>query len=200
MPDAAAIGPGWLVLVVGPSGAGKDTVLAYARNAVRDNPHIHFPSRVVTRASDPTEAVVAISEEEFARAEAAGAFALSWCAHGLGYGVPGSVNDLIRRSRTVVANVSRTVVETARQRYANCHVVLIDAAPEIRAARLAARGREHGPGLLERLRREPAIGGVLRADLVVVNDGPIEAAGDALVAAICSLHPANGTDRLLASR
>lgn len=199
MPDAGRIGPGWLVLVVGPSGAGKDTIIAYARERLRDDPHIHFPSRVVTRVSDPTEAVVAIAEAEFARAEAAGAFALSWRAHGLAYGVPGSVDDLIRRSGTVVANVSRTVVETARERYANCHVALIEAAPEIRAARLAVRGREGGAALLERLHREPAIGGALSADLVVVNDGAIEPAGEALLATLRGLSPAAGADPPCAS-
>lgn len=183
------------MLVVGPSGAGKDAVIAHVRNALRGEPHIHFPARIVTRASDVTEAVIAVTEAEFVRAEAAGAFALSWRAHGLAYGVPGSVNDLIRRGETVVANVSRTVVEAARQRYANCRVALVDAPPDLRAARLAARGREDGADLLGRLHRELPAGDPLRVDCVIVNDGAIEIAGEALVAAIRSL----GADRLPAS-
>lgn len=45
------IGPGRLVLVVGPSGAGKDTVLTLARDACRGT--VLFPRRVVTRPASP---------------------------------------------------------------------------------------------------------------------------------------------------
>jgi ribose 1,5-bisphosphokinase PhnN len=49
------IGPGKLVLVVGPSGAGKDTLLSLARAACADDPTIVFVQRLVTREDSSAE-------------------------------------------------------------------------------------------------------------------------------------------------
>jgi len=55
-----------LVLVVGPSGAGKDTVIEGARAALGDDTRFRFVRRVVTRPVDPGgEAHEAVSEKVF---------------------------------------------------------------------------------------------------------------------------------------
>ena len=84
----AAIGPGRLVLVVGPSGAGKDTLLRLAQAACADDANIVFPRRVVTREASDAENNDQMSAEAFREAASQGAFAITWQAHGHAYGLP----------------------------------------------------------------------------------------------------------------
>src|SRR5262249_34921393 len=120
------IGPGRLVLVVGPSGAGKDTLIDLARARLQDAGSVVFPRRVVTRAAagEPHDTM---DVETFDNAARAGVFALTWDAHDLRYGIPAEIDGHIRAGRTVVCNVSRAIVAQARERYAEVRVVLVTA-------------------------------------------------------------------------
>lgn len=167
---AGAIGPGRLVLVVGPSGAGKDTLLRLAQAACVDDHNVVFPRRVVTRASSADEDNIAVSPDEFARARDHGDFAIHWDAHGHSYALPLEINDDIRAGRAVVVNVSRTVIAALRQAYANVVVVAITAPPEVLAERLALRARHSDGNIADRLTRsvdDPAA----QADVTIVNAG-----------------------------
>ncbi|CAN0485582.1 unnamed protein product, partial [Phaeothamnion confervicola] len=135
------IGPGRLVLVVGPSGAGKDTIIAGAKAACAGNPCIVFPRRIVTRATSASEDHDTLNEAAFDQAVVDGGFAFHWQAHGLKYGIPLGIDDDIRAGRTVICNVSRSVVDDVRTRYENVDVMLVTAPMEILAARLAGRSR-----------------------------------------------------------
>jgi phosphonate metabolism protein PhnN/1,5-bisphosphokinase (PRPP-forming) len=162
---------GTLFLIVGPSGAGKDTLIAAARAAL--DARFAFPRRVITRPVDPDgEDHEATDAATFAVRERAGAFALSWRAHGLAYGIPASIVEQLAAGTHVVANVSRAVVAAARARFSRIHVVLVTAAPEVLRARLAARGREAGAAIDERLGRVQDV----TADSVIVNDDAAETA------------------------
>ena len=167
-PDA--IGPGRLVLVVGPSGAGKDTLIGGARAALSDDPAVVFPRRTVTRAATPFEDHDTMSPEEFRRAVAAEKFALWWDAHGHSYGIPASVDGDIRAGRAVVCNVSRTIVGFARHRYTSAVVVQVTAPAHVLAARLAQRQRDSDGNLDQRMARVPT-GAEIEADVVIRNVG-----------------------------
>lgn len=161
-----------LVLVVGPSGAGKDTLIALARAACKDNPAIVFPRRVVTRPASPFEDNDSLSEEDFVRVESAGRFALSWQAHGHRYGIPAGIEEDLGAGRVVVCNVSRTVVGEAASRWP-VTLVLITAPPEVLAARLASRQRVSDGPLPSRLNRSTTLEAHIRPDLVIDNtEGP----------------------------
>lgn len=180
---AGAIGPGRLVLVVGPSGAGKDTLLRLAQAACADDPNIVFPRRVVTRAASADEDNIAVSPDEFARACEHGDFAVHWDAHGHAYALPLEINDDIRAGRTVVVNVSRTVITALRRAYANVVVVAITAPPDVLAQRLAARARRSDGNIAERLSRSVDDSSA-NADVTILNAGSADYHGRQLVRVI----------------
>lgn len=166
------------VLVVGPSGAGKDTLIRLARETLAAEARYLFPRRLVTRPPSTDEDNETVSEEEFARGEAEGRFALSWQAHGLGYGLSAEAGRLAREGRVVVCNVSRRIVEEARKRFEGTRVVEVTAPPDILAKRLAARGRAEDGALSARLaRRAPVV-----PDLILANTGRPQVAAEHLVA------------------
>jgi ribose 1,5-bisphosphokinase len=181
------IGPGRLVLVVGPSGAGKDTLIDLARAALRDDASVVFPRRVITRAAsgEPHDTMDA---DAFEKAAHAGAFALTWDAHDLRYGIPAGIDAHIRAGRSVVCNVSRTIVATARERYADVRVVLVTAPADVLAARLAARARGSDGDLARRLARSDGFAAPA-VDCVITNVGAPDAAATALIAAIAAARP-----------
>ena len=169
----AAIGPGRLVLVVGPSGAGKDTLLGLAKAACADDRNIVFPRRLITRAASASEDNEEISADAFQRALADGDYALHWEAHGHRYALSQVIDDEIRAGRTVIANVSRTVISAARRYYTNVVVVSITAPPDVLAARLAMRGRASDGQLAQRLARTVDETNAT-PDFTIVNSGTAE--------------------------
>lgn len=149
-----AIGPGRLILVVGPSGAGKDTLLNLAKVACADDANVVFARRVVTREASAFENNEQISVEDFRQAQSNGAYTVQWEAHGHCYGLPRAIDDDIRAGRTVIANVSRTVIATMRESYERVVVVSITAPPQVLAERLAMRSRSSDGQIEHRLNRK----------------------------------------------
>jgi ribose 1,5-bisphosphokinase len=178
---SAPLRHGAFVAVVGPSGAGKDSVISYARERLAAEDGVLFVRRVVTRPSDAAEDHDTLDEAAFLAAEKGGAFALSWEAHGLRYGLPAGIDAAIARCRVAVANVSRAILPRLCQRYAMVAVVEIGAAPEVLANRLAARGRESSAAVSARLARSAPVEAPGAGVTSVDNSGPLEVAGERFV-------------------
>jgi len=178
-----------LVLVVGPSGAGKDTVLGMARQALAGDPRFRFVRRVITRPhSGSSEDHEAVSEAAFARRT----FALRWQAHGLHYGIPLDVIDDLARDLVVVANVSRGVIAEAAANFP-VRVIEVTAPSDILAKRLAERGRESANDVADRLARTVPVPDRVDVDTIVNDRTPAEAADRfiaALIRAASSVLPA----------
>ncbi len=177
---------GRLIAVVGPSGVGKDTVIA---GLVAARPDLHRVRRAITRdAGAGGEAFTPLSVAAFETEEARGRFALSWRAHGLAYGIPAGVRDVLGAGRDAVANLSRGVLDDARAAFPGLVVLALSASPGILAARLAARGRETAADVEARLARAGAYEVSGDDVLRVVNDGPVDVTVDRVLAA---LYPDN---------
>ena len=176
---------GTFVAVVGSSGVGKDTIMAYASARLGDR--LVQVRRVVTRETDGgSEDHDSMSFEQFEAAADEGRFALSWSAHGLHYGLPVTLEDDLREGRLVMANLSRSVIPQVMERYPTALVVEITADRDVIAARLARRGREDAEEIRERLDRSVPVrlpSSTVRID----NSGPREIAGDRLVAVLMDL-------------
>jgi ribose 1,5-bisphosphokinase len=173
---------GRLIYVMGPSGAGKDALLAYARERLMGEP-VLFAHRYITRPSGHGEVHVALSVEEFAARSLLGLFALEWSSHSLRYGIGIELDAWLARGCTVVVNGSRQYVQHALTRYPQAEVIHVDAAPHILEARLGARARESVEQVAARLARRAPFslpGGVRYATLD--NSGELGEAGEALIA------------------
>jgi ribose 1,5-bisphosphokinase len=168
-----------LVLVVGPSGAGKDTLLNVARSSLADDARFRFVRRVITRPADPDgEDHEPVTEAEFSARD----FALQWQAHGLHYGIPVDIVDNIAAGVVVVANVSRAVIAQAATRFP-VRVIEVTAPPSILAQRLAARGRETAADVTARLARTiPLPNGI--AVETVMNDAAPDIGAERFLAAL----------------
>lgn len=178
---------GGLFAVVGPSGAGKDSLMYAARSRL---PEVHLVRRVITRPEEAGgENFEGVSVTEFDRRLADGAFALHWHAHGLRYGIPSEVHELVGAGRLVLFNCSRAMLTDAAQVFPDqLRVIHLSARREILAQRLAARGRETAADVEKRLDRArlplPAGLNVIEID----NSGALEDAVDRFLRALQPLR------------
>ncbi|AHL74297.1 ribose-phosphate pyrophosphokinase [Stutzerimonas stutzeri] len=167
---------GRLIYLIGPSGAGKDSLLQAAREPLRAR-GCRVARRVITRSAEAVgEDAIAVSESEFEQLRGSGAFALAWHANGLHYGISRKIDDWLAAGEHVLINGSRGYLAEARQRYPQLQPVLLTVALPILRERLLARGRESLEEIEARLARNELFqstaeqGGTQLLD----NSGPLE--------------------------
>ena len=176
---------GRVIYVMGPSGAGKDTLLAFARTRL-SNSRVAFAHRYITRPADAGgENHIYLNHEEFSARAESGFFALQWESHGLRYGIGIEIEAWMARGFSVVVNGSREYLSRAAERYPTLKAVLINAHTDVLAERLAARGRETIEEVRARLARKVPLALPARLAISEIdNSGALEHAGYALIDAL----------------
>ncbi|MHB9797210.1 phosphonate metabolism protein/1,5-bisphosphokinase (PRPP-forming) PhnN [Pseudomonas sp. MT3] len=162
--------PGRLIYLMGPSGSGKDSLLQAAAVplAARD---CRIARRVITRSAEARgEDARPVTGEEFERLEQAAAFAMSWRANGLYYGIPREIDDWLAAGHDVLVNGSRKYLPRARELYPQLLAVLLRVSPDVLRARLLARGRESLPQVEARLARNAHFADGLPGPLVELDN------------------------------
>jgi ribose 1,5-bisphosphokinase len=180
---------GALVYVMGPSGAGKDSVLDRARAMLAADLPVVFAHRYITRPADTGgENHVALSRAEFALRRTHGLFAFHWQAHGNDYGIGHEIHAWRRAGLTVVVSGSREHFRTMDGVDKDTVPVLITAPAGRLKERLLKRGREDAATAAERLRRGLADDLDVAGAVTIVNDGALDEAAQAFVRLLATLR------------
>lgn len=180
---------GKLFYVIGPSGAGKDSLLRSARERLAGEPRVVFAHRYITRPVELAgENHIALSPAEFSARLRNDLFALHWHSHDLDYGLGREIDDWLARGLNVVMNGSRAHLGEASRRYPEAlHPLLVRVDPGVLRGRLTARGRETPEQIEERLAGALAFEGLAHPRLLTLdNSGALELAVDQLVRILIS--------------
>src|SRR5262245_10125499 len=187
MPQTPVQGP--LVYVMGPSGAGKDSVMGRARALRPADAPVVFAHRYITRPAETGgENHVALSAAEFALRRAHGLFAFHWQAHGNHYGIGREIYAWRSAGLTVVVSGSREHFQKLDGLDDGTYPVLITAHGERLAERLASRGREDAQAAALRIGRSEAYAISDPRLVTIVNDGALDAAAEAFVSLLATLQ------------
>lgn len=174
---------GRLIYLIGPSGSGKDSLLHAARERLAAH-GCRIARRVITRSAEALgEDALGVSPAEFEQLQGEGAFAMSWHANGLAYGIPRQIDDWLAAGQDVLVNGSRAYLREARQRYPELIGIVLTVNLEVLRERLRKRGRETPEQIEQRLAR---------------NGLFIDHAADVLHSLDNSSHLAQAVDQLLA--
>jgi len=186
--------PGYWVMVCGPSGAGKDSVLDWARAALDGHDRIRFARRMVTRATHASCDHEESSVTAIQALERSGGLAWYWQAHGLHYGVRAEYAGQVAEGHIVVVNGSREHAGTLGGR-PDVRCVMVTAPSSVLNQRLQRRGREDEIGVLLRMQRNMLLPQP-PADLIIINEAGLEKAGQELRDYLLELESANTNPRV----
>ena len=160
-----------LFYLIGPSGAGKDALLAYAREHLLGSVPVLFSHRYITRPSRTGgENHIALTQVEFDQRQQLGLFALSWQSHQYAYGIGVEIDVWMQAGAHVVVNGSREYLLQASQRYPQMQVILLEVSEAVIRQRLVERGRETAQEIEARIAHNQQLPPVEHPHLHILNN------------------------------
>ena len=171
--------------VVGPSGAGKDTLLDGAREKLFGLDNWHFVKRYINRPHTAGgEDHIEVNTKTFQTLVQEDAFVLHWQAHELHYGITKDIIGRTRNGVNVIANLSRSAIADAAHKLARVHVIYVTASNEVLSKRLKNRGRETHDNIEKRLKRVAAQIPDGTEMTVILNNSTIDEGIEAFIGAL----------------
>jgi ribose 1,5-bisphosphokinase len=168
-----------LIYTMGPSGAGKDSLLAWLKTKLHPQAPVHFARRTIDRPVQPGgELHESVDASIFKHLRDQGTFSMHWAANGLQYGVRHTELDGLGPDQWVMVNGSRAYLPHALLRFPGMTVLHITARAEVLRSRLLARQRETSAMVEARVQR--AIAFETPPDcrmLEIYNETSLDAAG-----------------------
>ncbi len=179
---------GLLVYLVGPSGAGKDSLLEAAKNYFVEGitpagyPCVHFAKRYITRPSEASnETHIELTPLDFTVRSQKGDFVMEWHRHGLSYGIGREILAFLKQGGMVVMNGSREYAAQAFTRVAPILLVEVTVRPDVLRHRLELRGRENQQAIESRLRQAEINMPEFPHHARIDNSGHLKSAQDAFI-------------------
>ena len=178
-----AVSSARLIYTVGPSGAGKDSLLAWLRLTMPAQFNLHFARRCITRAVQADgEVHESVDVETFRLLRDSNAFVLNWAANGLHYGVRREELLPLQRDQWVIVNGSRAYLAEAQSKFPELRVLHISASKATLRQRLQARGRETPDAIESRIERAVSLSVSPQTSFIeICNNGSLDAAGRRLI-------------------
>ena len=178
-----------LIYVMGPSGAGKDSLLDWLKKKLPPQSPIRFAKRTIDRPLQAQgEQHESVDSATFERLQQEQSFAMHWLANGRQYGVRHSELEPLQQQQWLLVNGSRAHLPEALRQFKGLSVLHISASADILRARLLARQRETPEAVEARVQRAVAFSVPTSCRCVrILNDNSLDDAGAVLMKALSSL-------------
>ncbi len=178
-----------LVYVVGPSGAGKDSLLNWLRARLSTESPLRWARRTINRpATTEGENHESVSSEAFGILLETQQLAMHWSANTHQYGIRHSELLPLPQPSWIFVNGSRGYLNAAAASHPEMTVLHITAERQVLQQRLLGRGRESLEAIEQRLNRTPPLNVPAGCHFIeFLNHDPLEVSGPKLLKALTSL-------------
>ncbi len=179
---------GQIYYLMGASGAGKDSLIKYAKLHSNRLKSIRIAKRYITRPPDTTtgdDDHHYIKPAEFDNFLKKNRFAMHWMRHGFSYGISKKIDTWLDEGKGVVINGSRQYLPQALNNYPGLHAILVQADHHLLYERLKTRRRDTSANIKKRMQwaEDDMTSDNQAATFTIINNnGPLKIAGEKFLA------------------